>query len=120
MKKYLVALIAAATLLTVNSAALADTWVSLAISGTTTPTITIPPKSLKAGEWIVITNFVDGTTASTSSISVTIGGVTTSVINAVPLATEETFKDLVIAGPATVTVHVGSTQTCFLTYRMLP
>jgi hypothetical protein len=115
MKKYLLALATAATLLLTNPSARADQYESLAISGASTPTTTIV---LKKAQSITIHNFVDTNFSSQSTVSVTILGVTTTVLGATGSTVPETFKDLIVVGPATLTVTVGAAQFNFLTFKI--
>jgi hypothetical protein len=117
MKKYLLLLTAAVALLTVSSTALADpAYESLAINGTTTPSTII---DVKQKQTIAILNFIDANTATQSSLSVTIGSVTTKTLTATSSTAQEIFKDLVVTGPATVTVTVATGQTTYLSLHKL-
>jgi hypothetical protein len=83
------------------------------------PTITVP-----GDRFLVIRNFTQeaGETVR-GSVSVTTNGLTannvltaTIVDPAAPQGTLEVINNIVIAGPATVTVNGGDTN-CFITYR---
>lgn len=114
MKKYLLALATAATLLVTNPSARADQYESFTVDGAVTPTSTLV---LKKNQVITIHNFIDANATVQSTLSVNIGGVNSQVLGATVSTVSETFKDLTIIGPATITLTVGATQTCFLGYK---
>jgi hypothetical protein len=114
MKKYLAALTAAAALLAFSSVSMASDIESLAISGAATATTVI---DVKKNQNIEIVNFIDENATAQSTIQVTINGVTTRVLQATLSTTAETFKDLQVSGPATITINVPATQFSFVTYK---
>jgi hypothetical protein len=105
----------------------AGDFVSQVVQGTTPPatafTIQVP-----GDRFLVIRNFTqdafatDGVTPATlrGKVSVTFPSaatvITASLLNTDASKTLEPVNDVVIAGPATVTVTAGDTN-CFITYR---
>jgi hypothetical protein len=81
------------------------------------PTITVP-----SDRFLVIRNFTQEAGGTVrGSVSVTTNGFTANVLTATivdPNAmTLEVINNIVIGGPATVTVTCGDTTSCFITYR---
>jgi hypothetical protein len=101
--------------------AIAGDLVSTVVQTTQTITITVPPD-----RFLVIRNFTQDGTGMTAtmrgSVSVISNGsgpvtvMTATIVDPSNTTTLEPVNDVVIAGPATATVHPGNT-TCFITYR---
>jgi hypothetical protein len=98
----------------------AGDFVSVVVQATQSlPTITVPGDRI-----LVIRNFTQEAGGKTRGfVSVTTNGLTannvltaTIVDPAAPQGTLEVINNVVIAGPATVTVNGGDTN-CFITYR---
>jgi hypothetical protein len=121
MKTALVRVLFVLLFFAITKIAVAGDFVSTVVQATQSlPTITVP-----GDHFLVIRNFTQEAGAVTrGSVSVTTGGLTTTVLTAAivdPAAgpgTLEVINNIVIAGPATVTVTNPDTVTsCFITYR---